>query len=135
MVTGTIIGVPRAPLALAAFAVAAAGLLLASALQRNIARWRRQAAAGQEPQSIGTAALAAWMLVGSFKAEAEKDAIYSAEGRTDALEDERIARRRREERRRQAAHGTGQGGHAAPGAQTLCFGDGSDMPSPTTTIH
>ena len=75
------------------------------------------------------------MVVGSFKAGAEKDAIYSAEGRTDALEDERIARRRREERRRQAARGTGSGGHAAPGAQTLRFGDGSDPPSPTTTIH
>jgi uncharacterized membrane protein len=105
MANKVFLGTPWGPYALAGFGLLAAGLLFSSALLRNIARWQRQAACGQPPQSMGTATLAAMMAL-QVVGVREADAVFNAEGRTDALEAERIARLRREQKQ-QAAQGAG----------------------------
>ena len=69
--------------------------LLLSAIGRNINRWRRQAAAGVPPQSIGIVELAISQAIGL-----EQSSVNAAEEWKDAEEARRI---RRERKQRQTA--------------------------------
>ena len=126
---GDVGGGGKAVLAFVGTATAASGLLLGSAFLRNVERWKRQANAGQPPDSIGTVALAAAMVLGM-----EADAVFGAEWQTDALEAERIIRLRRESRQQEAKN-TGTGVEAAKRTGTVPLADLSDTDFPTLTVH
>jgi hypothetical protein len=85
-------GAAWAPLTLIGTGAGAAACLLSSALLRNIARWKQQAAVGREPESISILALAAAMALG-----VETDALVIAELEKDRAH---AVRRKRPQRGR-----------------------------------
>ena len=102
--------------------------LLLSATGRNINRWRRQAAAGVPPQSIGIVNLAISQAMGM-----ERSSVEAAETCYDAEEARRI---RRERRQQDAVKGTGN--LVTPREMQRTGREGLDlerMPPPVETRH
>jgi hypothetical protein len=84
-------GKPWSPVTLIVTAVLTAVTLLTSAALRNIEKWRRQAAFGQEPQTIPILAHALVMAIPSM----EQNALFNAEWQADEEFDRRVRERRR----------------------------------------
>jgi hypothetical protein len=134
-VSGVILGTPGAPFALAAFAVIAVVCLLISAFKRNLARWRRRAALGLDPQSIGTATLTAVMALEQMLPGVEDYAIRRAEETADREEVDRLAMPRTA-RTQHDAQSTCTGGVKAPaGPDTARIAASSNANFSTTTLH